>query len=160
MNTDPQHQKIVHRFFLISILVKGIDGLLETVGGVLFLLVSRTALNKLILTLTQHELMEDPDDWIATALRHGFSRLSAGEKLFGGVYLLTHGLIKLFLVIGLWRDKLWAFPLSLAFLGAFIGYQAYRLSLHFSVTLLLLSLLDLGVVLLVWREYRYVSHRT
>jgi uncharacterized membrane protein len=44
-------------------------------------------MNEMIIALTQHELMEDAD-----ALRHVFGHLSARGKVFGGVYLHTHGL--------------------------------------------------------------------
>jgi len=145
----------LHRLYFISVLIKGVDGFLETLGGFLFLMMSRATLKGLIIGLTQHELLEDPDDWIANSLRQAFGHLSRGEKLFGGIYLLTHGLIKVLLVVGLLRDKLWAFPTSLAFLGMFIGYQVYRLCSHFSLGLLLLTVFDVGVVFLIWREYKY-----
>jgi uncharacterized membrane protein len=151
---------VLDRLYYVAILLKGIDGLLETLGGFLFLFVSRAAMNDAIIALTQHELLEDPDDWIANSLRQAFGHLSTGEKAFGGVYLLTHGLIKVFLVMGLLRDKLWAFPINLAFLGVFMGYQVYRLWLHFSAALQLLSVLDLGVALLIWREYTFAKRRT
>jgi uncharacterized membrane protein len=151
---------VLDRLYYVAILLKGIDGLLETLGGFLFLFVSRATMNDAIIALTQHELLEDPDDWIANSLRQAFGHLSIGEKAFGGVYLLTHGLIKVFLATGLLRDKLWAFPISLAFLAVFIGYQVYRLCLHFSAALLLLSVFDLGVGLLIWREYTFAKCRT
>jgi len=52
----------VHRLFAVSVLIKGVDGVLETIGGILFMLVSPKALNSLVIFLTAHELSEDPDD--------------------------------------------------------------------------------------------------
>lgn len=39
-------------------------------------------------------------------------------------------------------------------LGLFIAYQVYRLSYHFSLGLLLLTIFDAVIVGLTWREYR------
>jgi uncharacterized membrane protein len=150
-------EKWLHRIFVIGIALKGIDGVLETVGGALFLLINRPTLNRIVVLLTQHELLEDPDDLIANALRHVFSHLSAGGKLFGGVYLLVHGTLKIFLVLCLLRNKLWSYPVAIAFLAAFICYQVYRVSVHFSWGLTALTGLDLVVALLIWHEYRYLK---
>ena len=152
-------ERWLHRLFVAGIALKGIDGILETVGGFLFLLLSRSTMNHIVVLLTQHELVEDPDDLVANALRHAFGHLSAGRKLFGGAYLLGHGALKLFLVLSLWRNRLWAFPLALAFLAAFIGYQVYRLSVHFSWGLTALTGLDLVILALIGHEYGYLKHR-
>ncbi len=116
-------------------------------------------MNQIVIALTQHELMEDPDDWIATSLRHALSHLSVSGKLFGAIYLLVHGCLKIFLVVSLLYDKLWAFPLATTILTAFIGYQIYRIGLHFSWWLISLTSLDIVVVFFIWREYGYVRRR-
>jgi uncharacterized membrane protein len=149
--TSPQ---LVHRLFAVSVLIKGVDGILETIGGILFMFVSPKALNSLVIFFTAHELSEDPDDWFATTLRHAVNNLSSDTKLFVSVYLVAHGLIKLFLVAGLLREKLWAYPAALWFLSIFILYQSYRFSHTHSLGLLALSIFDLFVASLVWLEYR------
>src|SRR2546425_1654372 len=67
-------RQYVHRLFAASVLIKGMDGVLETIGGILFMFVSPKALNSLVISLTAHELSEDPDDWLATTLRHRMAR--------------------------------------------------------------------------------------
>jgi uncharacterized membrane protein len=155
--------KIIHVLFLISVWIKGVAGFLETLAGVLCFFVSPAAIQSFIISITAPELSEDPDDWIATALRHAVRDYSADTALFAGAYLIIHGLIKIFLVAGLLAGKLWAYPLSLWFLGAFIVYQFYRYTHTHSVSLILLTVFDLFVVYLIWREYQmhkriYVSH--
>src|SRR5207244_712120 len=108
------------------------------------------ALNRLVIALTQHELSEDPQDWIATTARHAVSQLSADTRVFGSVYLLAHGLVKLVLMVGLRRRQGWAYPATISFLCLFIIYQLYRLSSHYSLGLLLLTLFDIGMVVLAW----------
>jgi uncharacterized membrane protein len=144
----------VHRLFAVSVLIKGVDGVLETIGGILFMFVSPKALNNLVIFLTAHEMSEDPDDWFSASLRHAVHNLSSDTKLFVSVYLFAHGLIKVFLVAGLLRKKLWAYPAALWFLGIFIFYQVYRFSHTLSLGLLALSAFDLFVASLVWLEYR------
>src|SRR5262245_64225472 len=89
----------LHRVFALGIWVKGIDGALEIIGGTILLLISNATLNQRIVVLTQHELSEDPHDRIATAARQAVAQLSVGTKVFGGVYLIAHGLAKVILVV-------------------------------------------------------------
>jgi len=152
--TSKISQQQVHRLFAASVLIKGVDGVLETIGGFLFMFVSPKALNSLVVFFTAHELSEDPDDWFATTLRHAVHNLSSDTKLFVSAYLVAHGLVKVFLVAGLLRKKLWAYPAALWFLGIFLLYQLYRFSHTHSLGLLALSALDLFVASLVWLEYR------
>jgi uncharacterized membrane protein len=143
----------LHRVFRLGIWLKGFDGVLEMIGGVLLLMVRPATLNRLVLALTQHELIEDPHDRIATELRQTATQLSVSTQLFGSIYLIAHGLLKLLIVAGLWRGYRWAYPLVIAALSLFIAYQIYRLSYHFSVGLLVLTLFDIVIVGLTWREY-------
>lgn len=57
-------------------------------------------------------------------------------------------------MIGLLREKLIAYPASLAALAGFIAYQIYRYSYTHSVGLLVLTAFDLIVMALVWHEWR------
>ena len=148
------------KLFRVGIWIKGIDGLLEMAGGLVFLFVSPATLGQLVAFLTQRELAEDPRDWVATHLRAAVGALSPSAKLFGSLYLLGHGFAKVFLMGALWRNQLWAYPTAIAFLLAFVGYQLYRLSLHASIALLLVTIADLVIIVLVWREYRFAKSNT
>jgi uncharacterized membrane protein len=117
-------------------------------------LVSPDALSRLVVVLTQHELSEDPNDWIATSLRHAAHNLSLDTKLFVSVYLIGHGVIKLFLVAGLIRQKVWAYPTALSVLAIFVLYQLYRFAHTCSAALLAFTAFDILVASLVGREYR------
>ena len=145
------------RLYRIGIWIKGIDGVLEVAGGLFLLFVSQPKLGQLVTFLTQRELSEDPRDWIAIHLRDAVGQLSPDTKLFAGIYLLGHGVVK-GLMLGLLRNLRWSYRPAMAFLLLFIGYQVYRMSLHFSLALLLVSVLDAVIVLLVWREYRHVGY--
>ncbi len=144
---------LLDRAFAVGIILKGLDGVLEVVGGVLLLVVSPTTIDQLSRTLTQHELSEDPHDFLATHLLHAAGSLTGSALEFGALYLLAHGVIKIVLVAALLRDKIWAYPWMIAFLIVFIVYQIYRMTFAFSVGLLGLTVFDVLVVWLTYREY-------
>ncbi len=107
------------RLYRIGLWIKGIDGVLEMAGGLFLLVVSQPQLGQLVTFLTQRELTEDRSDWIANHLRDAVSQLSPNTKLFASVYLLGHGVIKLFLMVGLVRGWPWSYRPAIAFLLVF-----------------------------------------
>jgi uncharacterized membrane protein len=141
------------RVFRISLILKGLDGILELVGGVLALIISPTHLSGIVRALTQHEFSEDPQDFIANHLIRFADSLTVSADLFGAIYLLLHGAVKVVLVFAVVRDKLWAFPWMIAFLLVFIVYQTYELTINFSLWLLALTLFDGFVMALTIVEY-------
>lgn len=141
--------------FKIALVLKGLDGVLEVVGGILLLFLSPHAIEYLARMLTAHELSQDPHDLIARYLLHTTSHLTTSTTLFGAIYLLSHGASKLVLVVLVLRGKLWAYPWLIALLLLFIGYQLYRLTaVHFSWGLTALTIFDAVLAWLTWREYR------
>lgn len=142
------------RTFRISLILKGLDGVLELVGGLLLLLVTPAQIGDLARFLTQHELAQDPRDFVANSLLHLTSNLSGSASLFGAIYLLLHGAVKVVLVWAVLKEKLWAYPWMIAFLLVFIAYQAYRISVAFSWGMVLLTAFDIFIVWITWREYR------
>ena len=147
------------RVFAVGIIGKGLNGAAEVVGGVLLLLVSPAQLHHLVVALTQGELSEDPHDFVATHLLHTATGLDAGATLFGALYLLLHGAVKLVLVVALLRDRLWAYPWMIGVLGAFIAYQLYRIALRPTAGLVALTVFDAFIVALTWREMREQHRR-
>lgn len=108
--------------------------------------------------LTQHELSKNPQDFIANHLLASAQHFTGDAKLFGSLYLLSHGIVKVLLVIALLNRKLSAYPAAIAFFMFFILYQLYRYTLNHSVWLIFLSVFDVFVVFLTWMEYRRISN--
>lgn len=154
-----REQTVLDRTFQISLILKGADGLLELIGGILLLLVTPQQIGSVVRLLTQHELSEDPNDLIAGALVHLSSSLTVPASIFGALYLLLHGLVKVVLVWAVLKDKLWAYPWMIAFLLLFIGYQIYRMIDAFSWGILVLTVFDLFIVWLTWHESRVYRAR-
>jgi uncharacterized membrane protein len=103
--------------------------------------------------LTQEELVEDPKDFVATHLLGWAQNLSVNAKAFYAFYLLSHGAVKILLVMGLLRNKLWSYPASLIVLGLFIVYQLYRFSYTHGAGLIVLTVFDVFMMGLIWHEY-------
>jgi len=151
--THEEHMDALDRTFEVGIILKGADGVLELIGGLIILFLSPQAITRVVTTLTQHELSEDPHDFIATHLLHSAHGLTGSAVAFGSAYLLSHGLVKVVLVGALLRAKLWAYPWMIAFLLAFIGYQVYRIVEKPTFGLTALTVFDIGIVALTGREY-------
>lgn len=150
------NERRIHQVFEISILLKGAHALVECVGGLLLAAISTDAIKQLVDILTQSELIDDPNDFVATHLLSLAQALTVSTQHFYAFYLLSHGLVKVLLVIGLLRNKLWAYPASLIVLGLFIVYQLYRFSYTHGIGLIILTVFDVFVIALIWHEYRLV----
>jgi uncharacterized membrane protein len=81
---------------------------------------------------------------------------TVSTQRFYAFYLLSHGVIRVFLVVGLLRNKPWAYPVSLVVFGLFIVYQLYRFSYTHGIGLIVLTVFDVIVMGLIWREYLLV----
>ncbi|MDE3068388.1 MAG: DUF2127 domain-containing protein [Verrucomicrobiota bacterium] len=149
----------IHLLFKIGVVIKGVDGLLEAAGGIALFFTDRASLRSLVDWLTAGELQEDPTDFVATHLVRFANHLSIGTKHFAAVYLLGYGLVKMGLAAGLLRGKLWSYPAALVVLGLFLCYQIYRFSHTHSIGLALVSLLDLAILALIWRDCQYLKSR-
>ncbi|MGC8551192.1 MAG: DUF2127 domain-containing protein [Acidobacteriaceae bacterium] len=147
--------------FRLSVLLKGLDAILEILGAIALWLVSPGFIASAVQFLTQDEIAEDPHDLVANALRHAAARFSLSSEHFMAVYLLAHGLIKIAVVAALLRNRLWAYPVAIAVFTGFIAYQLYRYTLTGGIGLILLTVFDLFLIALIWLEYRAQRrHRT
>ncbi|MDE3137431.1 MAG: DUF2127 domain-containing protein [Acidobacteriota bacterium] len=144
---------VLHDAFRAGIVLKGIDGVVETLGGAMVWLLTPDSAARIVRALFRHELAEDPKDFLVNHLLWT-SRHLAASRWFAAAFLLTHGIAKIGLVMALWFNRLWAYPLMIAVLGGFAVYQTARFAETHSVMLGLLTLFDLAIIGLTWREYR------
>ncbi len=141
------------RVFEIGIIGKGLNGAAELIGGLLLLFLTPARIHHVAAAVTQGELSEDSRDFVATHLLHTANGLTGNALLFGSIYLLAHGVIKVALVTALLLNKIWAYPWMIGVLFVFIGYQLYRIALNPTAGLIGLTVFDLVIVALTWREY-------
>ncbi len=154
----PNEEKIEHELFDITLLLKGIHALIEIVGGISTFLISPGFIFKLVNIISLGELTEDPLDSFARFLLKSAHSFSGGTKQFVAFYLLSHGIINLILVIGLFKKKIWAYHFSFPVLAIFALYQMYRYIYHHSLWLIILTVIDFVVIWLIWKEYLRIKN--
>ncbi len=140
--------------FKISLYIKAADGILECLGGLFLLIIKPGQLDSLARLLTQNELSTDPKDFIANHVLKSAHNLTSASLIFGALYLLSHGILKIVLVIEVLRKKLWAYIGLIVVTAVFIVYQIYRLTDKLSIGLVILTLFDVLVIYLTQKEYR------
>lgn len=148
-------EKYIHRIFILSLILKGFNSILEIIGGILFLITG--SITTILSFLIKGELIEDPTDFLAVHIQNFIPYFSTHGQLYASFYLLSHGIIKIILVVNLLRNRLWAYPLTIITLFFFISYQLYKLSYVYSLDFVLLTILDVIVVILTWHEYRIIK---
>ena len=146
----------LHRTFETFLLLKGLNAGLELGSAVLFWFVKPGFLDHWVHILTASELAEDPHDLLANWILRASGHYSAGMQYFAFYYLLSHGLIKLVLVLLLWRGKPWAYPLTAGTLALFVAYLTVRWSHTHAMGLVLFCVFDLVMIWLTLVEYRRI----
>jgi uncharacterized membrane protein len=153
-----RRKTLLHESFRAGITLKGIDGILEAVGGVMLWFVHASALNRVALVFLQHDLPFDRHEFVTNHLFQATQHLATARH-FISVYLVLHGLIKVVLVTALWFDALWAYPLTIAVFSVFSGYQLYRFTHTHSLALILITIFDVLIIYLTWQEYHDQKRR-
>jgi uncharacterized membrane protein len=146
-------RRILHRFFELGMLIKGVDGGLELVGGLLLVFLSPAAINRVVFFFVEGELKEDPTDLVANLLLHT-TRSAIQVRVPASVFLIVHGIVKLVLVAGLATGRLWSYPAAFLVFAGFTVYQFYQLTQQYSLFLEAVTILDVVVILLIIAEYR------
>ncbi len=149
--------RLAHIVFWVGLVFKGIDGLLETVGGFFLLFVSGEMMNSFAFKLLQPELAEDPNDWLANQLLIWVFHLSTDTRVFAVAYLLVHGIIKLVIVAAIWLSQLWAYWLAGVVFSLFVLYQVIYFFFTYSPMMLFLTVVDLVIIALLPPEHRRVK---
>jgi uncharacterized membrane protein len=142
------------KFFEIGILLKLLDGAIETIAGLALLIIRPEHVTHFAHWLTAGELAEDPHDFIASHIVRLANDFTKQAAVFAAIYLLSHGVIKVVLVYEVLRNHLWAYLALIVVTILFVIYQAIHLIGHPSVGFVLLTLFDLAVIYLTAREYR------
>ena len=150
-----------HRAYLVAIAIKGFDGAVETLLGIAVAILGRQGLYDLLIGIAAPELVNHPDSHASHLIRHSAEGLMRASHGFMIVYLLAHGLLKLGIAIGLFRENTeWIFPVGSAVLAGFIAYMSWHLSIHWSYWLFAFALFDLVTLALVLNEWRVHGKRT
>jgi len=148
-------EKNLHALFEAGVFLKTCDSVVETTLGLIFYFLSTPTVNRVIFALFGDELTEQPRDFLWNLLLHNFQGLSGSIQSLWAFLFVGHGILKLLLVAGMFKKKLWVYPIAAGVFLFFILYQIYHIFFSPSVILGLLTTYDIIFTLLILHEYRF-----
>ena len=156
-NPDKKIQKstLLHLGFDIGITVKGILAVLEILGGLAMIFVTPDRLNGVIWHISGNGSRHG---WLMNTLTNWGQTFTSDAQFFVIFYAISHGAVKLAVVILLWLKKLWAYPVSIVVLLMFIVYQMDLFFRHYSIYMILLTVFDIVMIMLTVFEYKRVKN--
>lgn len=157
--TAAEAHRMLDRVFAVSIVIKGLDGAAELLGGLVLLFISPSRLREWLGDVVSFVLVGHEQSPVFHWAMHLGDSWGARTTLFAAAYLLLHGVIKVVLVWALLKRQLWAYPWMLGALGVFIALQCYELIVRFSWWMLALTLFDVFIVFLTAREWQLHRRR-
>ena len=146
----------IYEVFVGAVIIKGLNAILEIALGTLLFFTD--IVEDVVSGLVRNEIIEDPNSFVANYIQSLLSTTPQVQS-FGALYIVSHGIVKVFLMAGLLRNKLWAYPATIAVLALFITYQMVRYLNTHSILLIFLSVFDAVVVWLVWHEYKRLQQK-
>lgn len=142
-------EESLHKLFWWSLAVKAAQSAAEAALGVVVMFISTETMleGAKYLSAFLPGILE-------TMVMSAVHAIAVEGRLFMILYLLSHGIVRLALIIGVYRDKHWAYPALMALLAMFIVSQMVTYSVSHSVVLLVFSVIDAVILWLTWHEYR------
>lgn len=158
MTNKPESKKIetfLHNTFEFGLALKLFNGTWETISGILILLSNKYFLRHFAYLLFRGEILSDPNDAFISYVTYLFDKTPQGAKKFVAIYILSHGILNIFLAYQLYRKKLWSYKLAIGVLIVLAIYQIHRIQLYHSTMLFYLTVLDFIFIALTWHEYTH-----
>ena len=152
--SDHHSASTLDKLFTSSLLLKGILGLTEFILGLLLLVFPPESLYNFLATVTQRQLLNSQRDSFINFLLGITYQFDGTNRMFFVTYLWIQAFIKLVSVIGLLKNKLWAYPFSLVIIGILVIYQLYVISNEGSIGMIFLTIFDLFILVMIWRAYK------
>jgi uncharacterized membrane protein len=148
-------EKTYSLLFKIGLSIKALIAIGEVTLGVLFYTTGTTTINKIFYFFAGNEVTEQPPDFYWTYVLHGYQSLVGNGQLLWAFIFLSHGILNLFLIFALLKNKIWAYPAAAAIFSLFVIYQLYNIFQAVSISLVLFTIVDVIVIGLVIHEYHY-----
>jgi uncharacterized membrane protein len=145
---------ITHRIFVITILAKGLLGLIQLMTAAALYFGVLEHLPRIAQWLVARELSEDPNDFIATQILSLANIAPTSDSTFYTVYFAAHGFLHVAVVTMLLSGARWANHVAISVLSLFVIYQLFEWFAVGGKTLLVLTVVDLAVIYLTARERR------
>ncbi|MEI8135632.1 MAG: DUF2127 domain-containing protein [bacterium] len=156
-----EDKSFVHRAFWISLFLKGLDGALQLIGGIAVIFAEPGTLGKTYRYFTRFLVgnrTQNPEAEFIKVTAHSFGM---NVEMLVAIYLLVNAVIKLLLVYGLLKERLWVFPAACIGFGLMFSLELYRISIHFYwgiFILMCISVFVITMVLLEWKKVRKAGY--
>ena len=150
-------EKRIDKVFIVGVIIKSLQGLIEIIAGIALLFINTQSIINLIETYTREELVENSQDVFSNFLTYLSQHVLTQNNWLIVFYLLSHGLVKLFLIVGIIHKKLWAYYVFIWILLGFSLYQIYRFGITHSPALFVFTVFDILIVYFTWRESRILK---
>ena len=147
-------EKYIFWIFEYSLLIKVINSIWEI--GLGLLIFFDKDLKQTIDSFTQNQLARRPHNYLVRNTEHFVSNISGATMKYISIYLILQALVKIFLITGIMKKKLWAYHAAIYAFFLFILYQLYRYLHTHSPILIILSIFDVITILLIQHEYKRV----
>ncbi|GAA4852937.1 DUF2127 domain-containing protein [Saccharopolyspora rosea] len=144
---------MTEKLFRVAVVLKGLDGVVQLLGGILVIFVPPSAI-----TALAHVTTRDVFGGAGGPLAQHFEQAAehfanGGTRTFVIAYLLVHGVIKIGLVIALLCKIRPAYPIAVVALGAFVVFEVLRATRTHSIELPFFAALDVLIIVMVIKEY-------
>ncbi|TDD52254.1 DUF2127 domain-containing protein [Saccharopolyspora elongata] len=150
---------LTDKLFRVAVLLKGLDGAVQLIAGVLLIFLSPNTITRLAHAVVTRDLLGPPTGPLAGHFEEALQHFAGGNRTFVITYLIAHGVIKIGLVIGLLGKIMPLYPVAMVALGLFVVFEVLRAVQTKSVVLPLFAALDVAIIVLVLREYLELRRR-
>jgi len=145
---------IINIGFYGGLVIKGVDALIEFIGGFILIVINHEGLNRLISLIALPELREDPKDIVMNYVITIGQNFSINSQRSVAIYMILHGITKMAVVWVLLTKKMWAYPLAMFVFASFIAYEMYSYMHSQSVLMLIMVILDMVIFVMIILEYK------
>lgn len=152
-----KEEKQIYQLFKWSILIKGAISVAEVIVGALVMFIPVSVIMWMADYVVANIFAGDTQNFFAAEILSNAEALAGIGTLIIGAYLIARGGIKLGLIIGLLKNKLWAYPWSLIVIGLLVVFQVYELFKTLHLGIIFVTIFDLIVLYLIWREWNIVK---
>lgn len=149
----PRETRVLDRLFYLALTVKAIDGVIGSLAGIFLGVLPQATLTHWLFLLMRYESGREASDFIMRHLRQISYQLTGHHRFLVVLYLLAHGLSKVLLSAAVLQGRRWAYPWAIGFIGVFMVYSLYRITLTHSHLLAVLFLIDGATIYLIRREW-------
>jgi uncharacterized membrane protein len=150
------NEKTIYELFRVSIWLKALGSMGEMLAGISIAFIPSTFVLHTALLFAQGDIDGDSDDFLAHGLVSAAHSFVRSNNLLIGVYLFIRGLVQFLLVLALFKNKVWAYPLLLLVLLILVITQGYAIYVSHSIVASVITVIDLITMVLVWHEYGIV----